>query len=68
MEYRGFQAAALGREGDMTLPASRAVRRAGTWRDELPRELAERILADHGPAMARFGYADELRDWLSGTT
>jgi hypothetical protein len=29
----------------------------GAWRDELPRELSARIEADHGPTMARFGYA-----------
>lgn len=32
--------------------------RAGTWRDELPDDLADRILASQGDVMGRFGYLD----------
>jgi aryl sulfotransferase len=32
---------------------------AGSWRDELPRELAAAIADDHGQTMARFGYPPE---------
>ncbi len=32
--------------------------RAGGWREELPRPLAQRILAAHGKTMERFGYLD----------
>jgi aryl sulfotransferase len=39
-------------------PHARFFRRgvAGGWRDELPAELADRIVADHGAVMARLGY------------
>lgn len=30
--------------------------RAGRWQDGLPKELADSIVAAHGPAMRRFGY------------
>jgi len=32
---------------------------AGAWREELPLELAERLIAAHGEMMKRFGYLDE---------
>lgn len=32
--------------------------RAGEWRDVLNAEQVARIIADHGPVMARFGYLD----------
>jgi hypothetical protein len=32
---------------------------AGTWREELPLELVERLVATHGPVMRRFGYLDD---------
>ena len=34
--------------------------KAGGWRDALAPELAERIIADHGEVMDRFGYLDDL--------
>jgi aryl sulfotransferase len=39
-------------------PAARFFRRgeAGSWRDELPAPLADRIVAHHGEVMSRFGY------------
>jgi hypothetical protein len=39
--------------------ATRFFRRgeAGSWHDELPRDLAERIAGDHAEVMARFGYS-----------
>ena len=33
--------------------------RAGGWRDELPRELADKIINDHQDVMRRFGYLDQ---------
>lgn len=33
--------------------------RAGSWRDELPRELADKIINDHQDVMRRFGYLDQ---------
>jgi aryl sulfotransferase len=31
---------------------------SGAWRDQLTPEQVERIIADHGPVMRRFGYLD----------
>lgn len=52
-EERGFQersakAAVFFRKG-----------KAGDWREELTLEQAQRIIADHGEVMRRFGYLDE---------
>lgn len=32
---------------------------AGAWREELPPDMMQRIIAAHGPVMRRFGYLDE---------
>ncbi len=31
----------------------------GSWREALPRELAQKLVADHAPVIRRFGYLDE---------
>jgi hypothetical protein len=31
----------------------------GAWREELSPELAQKMIADHGPVMQRFGYLDQ---------
>jgi hypothetical protein len=35
---------------------------AGSWRDELPPELAKRLIETHGMMMKRFGYLDEKNE------
>lgn len=36
--------------------------KAGSWRDELPPELANRLIEAHGTMMKRFGYLNENND------
>jgi len=43
------------------LPKARSFFRAGQigqWRESLPRPVVEKLIADHGPMMHRFGYLD----------
>lgn len=49
--------------------AARFFRRGekGAWRDTLGPDQVRRVVAAHGPMMARFGYLDEALAWLEQT-
>jgi aryl sulfotransferase len=58
-ELRRQEASAGFRERSPAAPGGFFRRgKAGSWRDELPEHLAERLTAAHHPTMRRFGYAD----------
>jgi hypothetical protein len=54
------------RRGFLERPSSSPVffraGKAGSWREQLPTELARQIVADHGAVMAKFGYAEEVKE------
>jgi hypothetical protein len=57
-ELRRQEAAAGFRERSARAPGGFFRRgEVGSWRDELPPDLAQRLVAVHGPMMERFGYA-----------
>jgi aryl sulfotransferase len=58
-ELRRQEASAGFRERSPAAPGGFFRRgQAGSWRDELPAHLAERLATAHHPTMRRFGYAD----------
>ncbi len=58
-ELKRQEAASGFNEGPVTLSSSFFRRgQVGAWREELPAELAERIIEAHGEVMRRFGYLD----------